>query len=120
NELLSALSVDNVNKTTNVSTNFEVQYEPVEGLRGTTTFSYGYNTGTEDNFKPSALNNNYSETYSFNSRNSSLYNRNMISYVKSWNDRHIFNVYAFNEIISSNSRADAIMNKRTPSDQIQG
>lgn len=120
NELLGALSIDNSNKTTNVSTNVELQYEPVEGLRGSTTFSYTYNTGTEDNFKPSALNNNFSEVYSYNDRRSSLYNRNMISYVKSWQDLHTFSAYVFNELNLTNFRADAIRNLRTPSDQIEG
>ena len=120
NELLSALSTDNTNRTTNVSTNLELQYEPMLGLRGTTTLSYAYNTAMEDNFKPSALNNNYSEIYAYNERRGALYNRNMISYVKSWNDMHTLNFYAFNEMTMNSSRADAVLNKRTPSDQIQG
>ncbi|MFB5945248.1 SusC/RagA family TonB-linked outer membrane protein [Albibacterium profundi] len=120
NELLGALSVKNENKTTNISTNLELQYEPIQGLRGTTTFSYTYNTATEDSFKPSALNNNFSEVYAYNDRRSSLYNRNMISYVKSWQDKHTFSIYAFNELNLTDFRADVILNKRTPSDQIQG
>ena len=120
NELLSTLATDNVNKTTNVSTNLDIQYEPFTGLRASAAFNYNYTTATEDNFKPSSLNNNYSENYAFNSRTGSLYNRNMLSYVKSWNDRHTFNVYVFNEMNIVSSRAEAILNKSTPSDQIQG
>src|SRR5699024_10046657 len=67
-----------------------------------------------------ALNNNSSEEYAYTDRRSSLYNRNMVSYVKSWQDKHTFSIYAFNELNLTNFRADAILNKRTPSDQIQG
>lgn len=119
NELLSALEVENDNKTANISTNLELQYEPVTGLRATSTFSYTYNTGTENNFKPASLNGNFSEVYAYNDRRSTLYNRNMVSFVKSL-DKHTFNIYAFNELTSMDFRADAIMQKRTPNDQITG
>lgn len=119
NELLAALEIDNDNKTANISTNIELQYEPVTGLRATSTFSYTYNTGTENNFKPSSLNGDFSEVYAYNDRRNTLYNRNMLSYVKSLN-KHTFNVYAFNELSSMGFRADAILQKRTPNDQITG
>ena len=120
NGLLSSLQTDNDNQTASVSTNLELQYEPIEGLRGTTTFNYTYASGVEDNFKPSALNNNISEVYRYNDQKNNLYNRNMISYTKVWNDRHTFMAYGFSELSMNTFRADVIRNVGTANDFIEG
>jgi TonB-linked SusC/RagA family outer membrane protein len=120
NGLLSSLETDNDNQTTNVSTNLELQYEPITGLRGTTTFNYTFASGVEDNFKPSALNNNISQVYRYNDQKNTLYNRNMLSYTKVWNDTHTFNVFGFSELNMNTFRADVINHQGTANDYIEG
>lgn len=120
NGLLSSLQTINNNQTINISNNLELQYEPIEGLRGTTTFNYTYASGVEDSFKPSALNNNISEVYRYNDQRNNLYNRNMIAFTKVWNDVHNFNVYGFTELSMNVFRADVIRNLGTANDYITG
>lgn len=119
-DLLSAYMVDNQNKTTNVSSNLEVQYEPFQDFRASTTFSYTHNNGDQYTFKPAMLNENVNEIYSYNDRRNTVYNRSMLSYVKSYDDLHTFNVYAFSELNMTSFRADGMLIEGTPHDAIQG
>lgn len=117
-DALSALQMENDNKTGNLNTQLELQWEPITGIRGTSTFSYVYNLATQDRFLPEALNSNKSNFYSFNDRKNTLYNRNMISYVKTFAEKHTLSAYAFNELNITNFRADAMDIFGTPNDQI--
>lgn len=120
NSLLGTYSTVNDNKTINVAPNLEIQYQLLPGLRATTTLSYTYNTGTEDNFKPAAINNNVPEFYAYNDRRSKLYNRNLLSYNYSLKDKHNFNAYIFSELSKSYYKADATLNKKAVNDYIRG
>ena len=115
---LSALEMLNDNKTGNINTQLELQWEPVQGIRGTSTFSYSYNTATQDRFLPEALNANSNEIYSYNDRRNTLYNRNMVSYTKTFQEAHTISAYAFNELQVTNYRADAMLLTGSPSDQM--
>lgn len=115
---LSALEMKNDNKTGNINTQLELQWEPVQGIRGTSTFSYAYNQATQDRFLPEALNANSNEIYSYNDRRNTLYNRNMVSYTKTFRDAHTISAFAFNELQVTNYRADVMLLSGSPSDQI--
>ncbi|WP_161596850.1 SusC/RagA family TonB-linked outer membrane protein [Chitinophaga vietnamensis] len=117
---ISALRNDNTNKTANVRTNVDVDYELYRGLHLTSTFSYENTTGTEDNFIPAAINNNYSEVRAFNDRNTSLYSRSGISYFKSYNDKHNFTLSAFNELNKVGYQATMLRMRGTPNDNLHG
>ncbi|TKC05304.1 SusC/RagA family TonB-linked outer membrane protein [Pedobacter frigoris] len=114
------LIVDNNNKSGNIKTNLEARYQVLKPVSVTSVINYDYNTGTEDTFKPSILNNNSSNVYSYNDRRSTLYNRNMISYAQTFNAVHNVNAYVFNEMYIRNYQAQAVSQVRTPNDQYQG
>jgi TonB-linked SusC/RagA family outer membrane protein len=120
NEVLGAIQTDNDNKTVNVNTTLELQYEIVKGLRATTTGNYTYNTGTEDNFLPAAINNNVSQLYTYNDRSTKLYNRNLLSYDITLNAAHSFSAYVFSELNMSNFKADALINNKVVNDNLRG
>lgn len=118
NTALSALQVSDDNKTANVVTQVELQYEPITGLRGTTTLSYNYLEANKDRFTPSMLNANNSEIYSFNDHRNKLYNRNMLSFTRSFKEKHNLLVYGFSEMEINDYKADVMQFTGTPSDQI--
>ncbi|WP_392470503.1 SusC/RagA family TonB-linked outer membrane protein [Sphingobacterium cellulitidis] len=115
---LTALEMINENKTGNINSQVELQWEPIQGIRGTSTFSYNYVAATQDRFLPEALNANSNEIYSYNDRQNTLYNRNMVSYTKTLNGAHTISAYAFNELQIKHYRADVMQLTGTPSDQI--
>jgi len=117
-EALSALQMINENKTGNISSQVELQWEPVQGIRGTSTFSYTYVAATQDRFLPEALNANANEIYLYNDRQNTMYNRNMVSYTKTFGDAHTISAYAFNELQVKDYRADLMIMSGSPSDQI--
>lgn len=118
NVAMAALSVDDDNKTGNIVNQVELQYQPIEGLIGTSTISYNYTFSTKDRFLPEALNANSSEIYSYNDRRDKLYNRNMLSFTKTFAEKHNILIYGFSEMEFNNFRADAMRLNGTPSDQI--
>lgn len=121
NDLLTSLKTENDNKTVNTVTTLDIQYEFIPGLRASTNFSYNFNTSTEDTFKPSALNQGGGGTSTyFNERRSTIYNRNMLSYFKTINDKHNFTAYVFNEVNMNKKKADKARMNGIVSDDIQG
>lgn len=117
-DALSALNTINDNKTGTLSSQMELEYSPLPGLRLSTTLSYNFLISSKDRFLPEALNSNSTEIYSYNDRRNTLYNRNMVSYAKTIRQKHNFNVYIFNEAEVTNFRADALLISGTPNDQI--
>lgn len=120
NSVLAASRVTNNNKTANISSSLDLSYEPIKGLRIGNLLSYNFNSGTADRFTPSFLSNGSSESYSYNDRTYTLYNRSIISFTKTVYNRHNFNTYIFNEINSYGFRANAVRLDRTANDQITG
>ena len=120
NQALAAARVRNDNKTANIATSLDLDYEPVKGIRFSNLVSYNYISGTSDRFTPSFLNNGSSQAYSYNDRTYTLYNRTTINFVKTLNDVHNFSGYGFNEINSYGFRANAIQLTQTAGDQIEG
>ena len=120
NSALAASRVTNNNKTANIATSLDMSYEPVKGLRIGNLLSYNFISGTADRFTPSFLNGGSSESYSYNDRTYTLYNRSLINYTKTLYNLHNFNAYVFNEINSYGARANAVSLGRTANDQITG
>jgi TonB-linked SusC/RagA family outer membrane protein len=117
---VAALRNDNTNKTADVSTNVDLDYELLQGLHITSQFSFQNTTGTEDNFIPAAINSNYSEVRSYNDRKTNLYSRSSVSYFKSINDRHNFSLSTFNELTKATWQGTMLRMRGTPSDDLQG
>lgn len=125
NQILAAVTTDNDNKTINVNSQLEMRYEFVKGLSATSTLSYAYNTGTEDNFRPGAINNNRASLYTFNDIKNTIYNRNLINYVYSFKnkegeDTHSLNMVTFTEVSANNYKADAARNDKVINDYLRG
>src|SRR5690606_9143293 len=100
-----------------LSSQVEMEYSPIEGLRFSTTLSYNFKVATQDRFLPEALNSNSTEVYSYNDRLNTLYNRNMASYTRSF-DKHILSAYVFSEAEVSKYQANVMQLTGTPNDQI--
>lgn len=118
---LAALRTENLNKTARVATSLEVNYELFRGLNLTSTFSFDNNTGTESNFRPAAINGNFSSVYAYNDRANKLYNRNRIGYDRSWGEQvHNISISMFSELSRTTSQANITMLNRTPGDDLYG
>ncbi len=117
--VLSALQVDDDNKTANIKTDVQVRYEMLPGFFLGTTFSFDYTGGTEDRFTPAGISNGFANMYAYNDKRYTLYSRNTISYIKSFGD-HNLNVNLFNELTASQFQASAALQDNLPNDIIKG
>lgn len=115
---LTALSMVNDNKTGAMNSQIELEYSPFDGLRFSTTMSYNFKVATQERFLPEALNSNSTEIYTYNDRLNTLYNRNMVSYTKSFNEKNTLSAYVFNESEVSNYQANVMQLPGTANDQI--
>lgn len=120
NSAIATASVRNDNKTSNIASSLDLQYEPITGIRFGNQLSYNFSSGTADRFTPSFLRNGSSESYSYNDRTYTLYNRSAVNLVKTINNIHNLSGYIFNEINSYGFRANAIRLNQTAHDQIEG
>jgi TonB-linked SusC/RagA family outer membrane protein len=119
NQAASGKEVKDDNKTINISTTLDIQYEPIKGLRLSNLFTYNIVTGSSSKFRPSFINNNIPEYYSYNDKTYTLYDRAALSYIRSFNKNN-FNAFLFNEISSYGFRANAMLLSQTANDQIEG
>ncbi|MGO4291658.1 SusC/RagA family TonB-linked outer membrane protein [Chitinophaga sp. RAB17] len=119
-DYLGALQVENNNKTLNLTGSVDVTYQLLDGLSLSSNVSYNYGSNTQDEFTPAAANNDYSRIKAYDDRNFQLYNRNSITYFKSFNKKHNFTVTGFNEIYNKGFQARTIQQERLPNDQYQG
>ncbi|RAJ82011.1 TonB-linked SusC/RagA family outer membrane protein [Chitinophaga dinghuensis] len=117
---IAALRNENVNKTNNITTNIDVDYELMTGLHATTNFSYNYTGETEDNFIPAAINNNFDQVMAYNGRRHVLYNRSAVNYFKSFNEKHNIMLNVFTELRKSGGQASRMRLTGTASDQLHG
>ena len=120
NATLAAANIRDNNKTANISSSLDLQYEIVKGIRLTNILSYNYVSGTSDRFVPSFLKSGSSEAYSYSDRTYTIYDRSTINFVKTINDVHNFSGNLFNEINSYGFQANAVLLRQTAGDQIEG
>ncbi|WP_162915569.1 SusC/RagA family TonB-linked outer membrane protein [Paraflavitalea soli] len=119
NQAAAGKEVKDDNKSINLSTSLDIQYEPIKGLRLSNLFTYNIITGSSSKFRPSFINDNIPEYYSYNDKTYTLYDRAAINYIRSFG-RHNLNVFAFNELSSYGFRANAMLLSQTANDQIEG
>lgn len=120
NGLLSTLNTQDENKTINMTTTLDIDYEILKGLRASNSFSFNYFTSAKENFKPGSLNDNSNILYNYFDRKNTLYNRTRLSYAKSINEKHNFTAAVFGELNSTSFRADVIRQVGSPNDQVKG
>lgn len=104
----------------NVRANVEGTYEIFPGLNLGTTGSYDYTLDSEDTFTPAAANSQFAKIFSYYGYTSTMYNRNNISYAKSFNDTHNLFFNFFNEIYIKAGQSSITRLERSPNDQFQG
>lgn len=119
NQAAAGKEVKDDNKSINISTSLDIQYEPIKGLRLSNLFTYNIITGSSSKFRPSFINDNIPEYYSYNDKTYTLYDRSAINYIRSFG-RHNLNAFAFNEISSYGFRANAMLLSQTANDQMEG
>jgi len=118
--VLSALQTNTDAGPKNLNTYIEGRYELIPGLNITSAASYDYNSDTEDTFTPAAANNQFAKIFSFYGYTSQLYNRNNISYVKSFEEKHNLFFNFFSEMYVKKGQSSITRLERSPNDQFQG
>lgn len=118
--VLSALQTLNNNNSRNIRANVEARYEFIPGLAATSTVSYDYTSDTESTFTPAAANGQFARLYDYVGRNYQLYNRNGITYAKTFGEKHNVFINTFNEIYKQGAQAGISRQARLPNDQLQG
>jgi len=119
NQAAAGKEVKDDNKSINLSTTLDIQYEPIKGLRLSNLFTYNLITGSSSNFRPSFINDNIPSYYSYNDKTYTLYDRAAINYIRSFG-LHNLNAFVFNELSSYGFRANAMQLSQTANDQIEG
>lgn len=119
-DLLNTLSTQNANKTVNITTNLDIDFLIVKGLRVSNSFSFNYLTTATEKFTPAALNSDFNLIYNYFDRKNTLYDRAGLAFDKSVDHDHNFRANIFGEINSTDFRADVIQQSGTPNDQIKG
>jgi TonB-dependent starch-binding outer membrane protein SusC len=125
NGLLAQLQTDNSNKVLITSSILEGEYEILKNLRLSSTLNYTNSSSSTDDFSPAALQGNQSRLYTYNGKETKLYNRTLLRYNKTFKDgkgedAHGFLLFAFSEINASYFKADAMLNERGVNDQLRG
>ncbi len=118
--VLSSLKTVSDSGPKNIRANVEGSYELFPGFSLGTTGSYDYTLNSEDTFTPAAANSQFAKIYSYYDYTSTLYNRNNISYSKTFNDTHNLFFNFFNEIYVKKGQSDITQLERSPNDQFQG
>lgn len=118
--VLSALQTFNDNQSRVLATNVDARYELIPGLAIQSAVSYDYTSDIESTFTPAIANGQFAKVYDYAGRNFQLYNRNGITYSKTFGEDHSIFVNTFNEIYKQGAQAGITRQERSPSDQLQG
>ncbi|SEO54490.1 TonB-linked outer membrane protein, SusC/RagA family [Mucilaginibacter gossypiicola] len=116
----SALQTQNSNSTRNIRTNVDGRYEFIPGLALSSSISYDYTSDAESTFTPAAANAQFAQMYDYEGRSFTLYNRNALTYAKTFGSDHTIFVNTFNEIYKQGGQSGIIRQSRIPNDQLQG
>ncbi|MDN5283963.1 MAG: SusC/RagA family TonB-linked outer membrane protein [Mucilaginibacter sp.] len=120
NGVTSALKTLNSNSTRNIRANVDGRYEFIPGLALSSSISYDYTSDAESTFTPAAANSQFARVYDFEGRNFTLYNRNAITYAKTFGASHNIFINTFNEIYKQGGQSGIIRQEKSPNDQLQG
>ena len=116
----------NDNRTTDVKSNVELEYEVLKGLRARNNFSYNYIGNRTDNLAPAISNNNSSKLYNYDAQRNTVYNMAQLTYIKAFGkdsegeDKHIITSYVFNELNLNDFMAKAQQKLGYANDQLEG
>ncbi len=119
-EYVSSLKTNNDNSTRLIRPYIEAAYELLTGLRLSSSLSYEFVSKSEDTFTPAAANSQFSSVYAYTGRETQLYNRNIITYSKTFAEKHNMFFNFFNELRNVSRMYNSIKQQRTPNDQFQG
>lgn len=119
-DYISSISTKNTNNVRVIRPYIEGSYEILTGLRLTSALSYEFSSSTEDTFTPAAASNQFSKVYSFAGRETQLYSRSSLNYMKSFNEEHNIFINLFNEVRNVTRQNSVIHQHRTPNDIFQG
>ncbi|WP_346238899.1 SusC/RagA family TonB-linked outer membrane protein [Niabella insulamsoli] len=113
-------SVRSNNKSANILGSLDLQWQFVPGVTARNNFSYNFNSGTEDVFLPSYINNNNAKGTTQYTRRYVLNNRTGLDYVQMFGEFFQFAAGAFTEISAEGSRANRNELLGFPNDDIEG
>ena len=108
------------NKSANVLGSLDIQWQFVQGLTARNNFSYNFNSGTEDVFTPSYINNNNAQGITQYDRRYVLNNRSSLDYVQMIKDVFQISAGGFSEISAEGYRANRSVLSGFPNDDIEG
>lgn len=113
-------AVRSKNKSANILGSLDIQWQFVPGLTARNNFSYNFNSGTEDVYVPSYLNNNNSQGTTQYDRRYVLNNRTGLDYVQMVGEKLQLAAGAFTEISAEGFRANRSVLGGFPNDDIEG
>jgi TonB-linked SusC/RagA family outer membrane protein len=108
------------NKSANILGSLDIQWQFVKGLTARNNFSYNFNSGTEDVYIPSYINNNNAEGTTQYDRRYVLNNRSSLDYVQMIKDVFQVSAGGFSEISAEGLRANRSVLTGFPNDDIEG
>lgn len=118
-DLIASLDGRNDNRSTNLISMVELEFDIMKDFRAKNTFSYNYTTDRTDTYKPAIANNNKSSFFNYDSQTESLNNMFFLSYFKEAG-KHTFNTYFFNEIDMKNNLRKEYLKEGFANDQLEG
>ncbi len=120
NDALAAFNLTDNNKINNVSSNLDMSFEIIRGLKFFTKGSMNFTTETYNIFYPSWLNSGRTQYNSYG-RNANTYdNLNRLQYTTSLKEDHTFLAYVFSDLSVRNSKTNFSTLLSTPNDFISG
>ncbi|KGE15673.1 SusC/RagA family TonB-linked outer membrane protein [Sphingobacterium deserti] len=118
-DIISSLAGRNDNRTNDLRTTLDMDFEVLKGLRASNQFSFNYISTRTDNFTPGIANNNNPVSYNYDSQRNVLYNLTRLNYLKEFGT-HLFSTYVFSELKSTDFQAKAQQKFGYPNDQLEG
>ncbi|MCH5688254.1 hypothetical protein LWM68_30755 [Niabella sp. W65] len=108
------------NKSANILGSLDIQWQFIKGLTARNNFSYNFNSGTEDVFVPSYINNNNAQGTTQYDRRYVLNNRSSLDFVQMVKDVFQISAGGFSEISAEGLRANRSILSGFPNDDIEG
>lgn len=118
-DIVSSLAGRNDNRTTDLRTTLDLDFELFRGLRASNQFSYSYIGTRTDNFTPAIANNNNSKNYNYDGQRNTLYNMTRLNFIKEFR-RHLISSYVFSELKATDFQSKAQEKVGYANDQLEG
>lgn len=118
-DIIASLAGRNDNRTTDLKTTLDLDFEIVRGLRAINQFSYAYIGSRTDNFTPAIARNNIARNYNYDAQRNTLYNMTRLSFIHEFG-RHLISSYVFSELKATDFQAKAQRKDGYANDQLEG